>query len=77
MWERNSVNKSVLTYFNAFVGFLRKLVTSLHGFEQDNFYTVYANDVNGFYFFFNKKCSWITRKIFCHFPASTDPRKGA
>jgi hypothetical protein len=71
------VNRAALTHFNALVGFLRKIITSVHGYEQDKFHAVYANDVNYFHFFFNEKCRWIRRKIFCHFPASTDPRKGA
>jgi hypothetical protein len=49
------VNKAVLTYFKALVGFLRKIVTSLHGYEQDKFRIAYVNDVNFFHFFFNKK----------------------
>jgi len=63
MWGCNSVNKAVLTFFNALIGFLRKIVTSVHGYEQDKFHIGYANDVNCFYFFFNKKCSWIRCEI--------------
>ena len=45
--ECNSMNKVVLTYFNALVGILRKIVTSVHRYEQDKglvCVSVYAYD---------------------------------
>jgi len=48
------VNKAALTFFNALVGFLRKIVKSVHGYEQDKFHIVYVNDVNFLQFLFNK-----------------------
>ena len=35
MSERSSVNIVVLTYTDALVAFLSKIVTSVHGYEQD------------------------------------------
>jgi len=35
MFKYNSVNKVVLTYISALVRFLCKIVTSVHGYEQD------------------------------------------
>jgi len=35
MSEYNSVNKVILTYISALVRFLCKIVTSVHGYEQD------------------------------------------
>jgi hypothetical protein len=35
MWECNGVNKVVLMYISAFVGFLRKIVTPVYRYEQD------------------------------------------
>jgi hypothetical protein len=44
----NSVNKVVWTYFSALVGFLHKIVTSVHGYKQDKglvCVSEYARDV--------------------------------
>jgi len=49
------VNKGVITCFNEVFVFLRKIVISVHGEEQDKVHIVYVNDVDCFYFFFNKK----------------------
>jgi hypothetical protein len=48
MWECNSVNKAVLTYFKALDGFLSKIVISVHGYEQDKVHIVYVSDANVF-----------------------------
>ena len=32
-WETNSVNKVVLTFISGLVGFLRKVMTSVHGYD--------------------------------------------
>ena len=45
-WECNSVNKAVLTYCKALVEFLRKILTSVHRYEQHKVHIVYVNDIN-------------------------------
>jgi len=34
------VNKAVLTYISALVGFLGKIVTSVHGYGHDKLYSI-------------------------------------
>jgi hypothetical protein len=51
--ECNSMNKVVLAYFNALVRILRKIVISVHRYEQDKglvCVSVYAHDVRPFTF---------------------------
>ena len=33
MWETNSLSEVVLTFVSGLVGFLRKVVTSVHGYD--------------------------------------------
>jgi hypothetical protein len=68
------VIKAVLTYVHALIGFLRKIVTSVHGYEQHKVHVVYVDDANSLHLFFNRNVTGEDAKHSAIFLLQKNPR---